>query len=457
FILIFFFFQSGVFSHRGRNRRYTCRNEQEGLPVDGPCGEQCICLDGRLEYCCRKRKNFASMTRGERLRYVNTVYRASTDRRYRGKYNRLIAIHSTNFMRGIHDRRQFLPWHRWYLLKYENLLREIDCRVTLPYWDWSLFPGAVWSQGEDEIWSSKPWGLGGNGQRGRRPGCVNQGRFNRRTWRVTPSAHRDCLRRSFGAKPPDIIAVYLTKAYSPRQFRQFELELRANLHDTLHCNVGGTMCNQYSANAPEFFLHHAFIDKIWADWQEKGTEHMDVYFRDLPSRTRMQAAQFHPQDYIDTLYLPHPDVNRRNAENICVIYKDPVHPMYDEVMSRLESLTTREVRQIRRRAFRPATSRQLRRLGVKRKERRQARRLLRMIEPGRQHRILTKSLKTTLDKMLGFSLKSIPFRANSIRDRPARSSVLRDVRWLANSLNSTTMSIGNFGDSASANISSTLV
>lgn len=262
---------------------------------------------------------------------------------------------------------------------------------------------------------------------------------------------------SYTAKPPDIIAVYLTKAYSPRQFRQFELELRANLHDTLHCNVGGTMCNQYSANAPEFFLHHAFIDKIWADWQEKGTEHMDVYFRDLPSRTRMQAAQFHPQDYIDTLYLPHPDVNRRNAENICVIYKDPVHPMYDEVMSRLESLTTREVRQIRRRAFRPATSRQLRRLGVKRKERRQARRLLRMIEPGRQHRILTKSLKTTLDKMLGFSLKSIPFRANSIRDRPARSSVLRDARWLANSLNSTKISIGNFGDSASANISSTLV
>lgn len=87
---------------------------------------------------------------------------------------------------------------RRYLLKYENLLREIDCRVTLPYWDWSLFPGAVWSQGEDEIWSSKPWGLGGNGQKGRGPGCVNEGRFKRKTWRVTPSARRDCLRRSFG-------------------------------------------------------------------------------------------------------------------------------------------------------------------------------------------------------------------------------------------------------------------
>ena len=96
-----------------RNRRYTCRYDQEGLPVDGPCGEQCICLEGRLEYCCRKRKNFPSMTRTERLRYVNTVIKASTDRRYRRKYNQLISIHSGLFNRGIHDKQEFLPWHRW--------------------------------------------------------------------------------------------------------------------------------------------------------------------------------------------------------------------------------------------------------------------------------------------------------------------------------------------------------
>ena len=28
------------------------------------------------------------------------------------------------------------------------------------------------------------------------------------------------------------------------------------------------MCLVTSAEAPEFFLHHAFIDKIWSDWQE---------------------------------------------------------------------------------------------------------------------------------------------------------------------------------------------
>ena len=31
----------------------------------------------------------------------------------------------------------FLPWHRWFILAFENLLRKVDCKVTVPYWDWS--------------------------------------------------------------------------------------------------------------------------------------------------------------------------------------------------------------------------------------------------------------------------------------------------------------------------------
>lgn len=94
-------------------REYWCTYAKEGLPMDGPCGQKCICLDGILQYCCRQRKNFASMTRAERLLYVNTVIKASTDRRYRRQYNRLIGLHKRLFNRGIHDREEFLPWHRW--------------------------------------------------------------------------------------------------------------------------------------------------------------------------------------------------------------------------------------------------------------------------------------------------------------------------------------------------------
>ena len=86
-----------------------------------------------------------------------------------------------------------------FLLRYENFLRKVDCRVTLPYWDWSLFASGVWRTGIDDIWSNKPWGLGGNGQRkkSRRAGCVKSGRFGQRKWRLTPSAKRGCLRRRF--------------------------------------------------------------------------------------------------------------------------------------------------------------------------------------------------------------------------------------------------------------------
>ena len=86
-----------------------------------------------------------------------------------------------------------------FLLRYENFLRKVDCRVTLPYWDWSLFAKGVWRTGIDDIWSNKPWGLGGNGRKKKshRAGCVKTGRFSQRKWRLTPSAKRGCLQRKF--------------------------------------------------------------------------------------------------------------------------------------------------------------------------------------------------------------------------------------------------------------------
>lgn len=91
----------------------SCSREMEGQPVDGPCGQLCICLNGTMQYCCRQRKNFQSMTRSERLRYVNTVIKASTGARYETQYNTTIATHRLFFFEGIHRKPQFLPWHRW--------------------------------------------------------------------------------------------------------------------------------------------------------------------------------------------------------------------------------------------------------------------------------------------------------------------------------------------------------
>lgn len=246
----------------------------------------------------------------------------------------------------------------------------------------------------------------------------------------------------------------MTKAHPPREFAEFELDLRANLHDTVHCRVGGTMCAHNSANAPEFFLHHAFIDKIWADWQEKSTSHLYAYFDNLPDDLRMRQAQYHPRDYLDTLYMPHPNIDSFDEDRVCVVYEDPVHPLYNEIMKRLESLTTREIRRVPRLPFRPATSRQLRNLGVHRRERRKAKQL-RKKELQPKKRLQHKQLRGIHDQMLGFRLKDLPFRF-SAKDSPTSNS-LRYDRWLAKASNTTKFHTEDFKTLRFQNLSNAFV
>ena len=51
------------------------------------------------------------------------------------------------------------------------------------------------------------------------------------------------------------------------------------------------MCSIDSANAPEFFLHHGYVDKIWHDWQLKSDLHKTILFADdvMPMRSRVDS------------------------------------------------------------------------------------------------------------------------------------------------------------------------
>jgi hypothetical protein len=39
------------------------------------------------------------------------------------------------------------------------------------------------------------------------------------------------------------------------------------MHNLVHVYVSGSMVPMTSPNDPVFFLHHCFVDKLWADWQ----------------------------------------------------------------------------------------------------------------------------------------------------------------------------------------------
>ena len=137
------------------------------------CGRRCECKKGKLTNCFRVRKEFNSMTYKERERYVITFYTASTKEPFRTKYRKLIRIHRQLFFTNIHQVDEFLPWHRWFMLELENLLKEVDCRFTIPYWDWSLTASNPWSS--SHVWHPSSRGLGGNGDP---PGeCVKTGVF----------------------------------------------------------------------------------------------------------------------------------------------------------------------------------------------------------------------------------------------------------------------------------------
>lgn len=69
--------------------------------------------------------------------------------------------------------------------------------------------------------------------------------------------------RKFNGNPPEEIDVI--RVLDMDNFTQFELALRGVLHNNVHCGIGATMCDSEAASAPEFFLHRAFINKIWND------------------------------------------------------------------------------------------------------------------------------------------------------------------------------------------------
>ena len=112
------------------------------------------------------------MSDAERARYIEVIKIASTGRMYKARYEALLTIHKTIFNTGIHQSTFFLPWHRWFILQYENLLREIDCTITVPYWESAEEANNALAS---DVWNVADHGFGGNGTGP--SSCVQDGPF----------------------------------------------------------------------------------------------------------------------------------------------------------------------------------------------------------------------------------------------------------------------------------------
>ena len=248
-------------------------------------------------------------------------------------YDQFVAWHLSLYPCGMgHEARahggpMFLPWHRLFLLHFENALREVSGKhVTVPYWDWTDPASSPVVFAEDL--------MGGDGD----PAdgfAVTTGPFRKGRWalRVHPigiqwsSSATAHLTRRFGSFPPmptlptpeDVAFVLGRPSYDVAQFdggSDPNLSFRNALegfwrstgpvrlatgsasmmcgpdgvmmatsgestHNRVHGWVGGllgatpeglkvlgTMGLPTSPNDPVFFLHHANIDRLWAEWQD---------------------------------------------------------------------------------------------------------------------------------------------------------------------------------------------
>jgi tyrosinase len=224
------------------------------------------------------RKSVAALTATEKAGFVAAVkaLKAQTTGR---NYDWFVRTHMSYFAavnnhHYAHMSSSFLPWHRRYLLEFENALKAHNPAVNLPYWDWTVNRSTTGAPFTSDF-------MGGNGSGGNGP--VATGPFAGSTrWRINVSATSStALRRAMtlrGSLPfgSDVDSVMRVSTYDVSPWgsasnagmrNRVEGGLTPNLHGRIHNWVGGHMAQVDSPNDPVFFLHHCNIDRIWSRWQ----------------------------------------------------------------------------------------------------------------------------------------------------------------------------------------------
>lgn len=233
----------------------------------------------------RTRKNVKTLTETEKKNFVNAVLalKKKPSTLHPGntgfsRYDDYVEVHrnaintTMNQPGWAHGGPAFLPWHREFILQFENDLAAIDASVTLPYWDWTDVSAAA-----NPLTASF---LGGNGTGADQ--IVTDGPFARDKWKLNVKedpGDSNSLQRDFGADgtAPALPTAGLQNAvlnvttYDASPWRgvanTFRWQCETALHNLTQRFIGGTMDSMTSANDPLFFLHHANIDRLYAVWQ----------------------------------------------------------------------------------------------------------------------------------------------------------------------------------------------
>lgn len=184
----------------------------------------------------RVRKNQRNLTAAEWARFIHAIESLAAPGMPAPTWHDFVEIHrlamdtAAGMMWGAHGNLNFLTWHREYLAKMEAALMAVNPLVTIPYWDW-VNDRAIPSQLANAS-DIAAWGI--------TRGTVNAGGL--------PTAP------------------VINGALASTDYASFRIAIEGP-HGWVHNAVGGTMGTSSSPADPLFWLHHAFIDRLYADWE----------------------------------------------------------------------------------------------------------------------------------------------------------------------------------------------
>jgi len=227
----------------------------------------------------RHRKSWAESSAQERALYVSGFKQLADS----GVVQKFTETHLDS---SEHSNAAFLPWHREYIYLMENAIRALggqyEC-FTLPYWDWSSEPTPHDVQDGATLFITDS-GLGGDGngqclldEDGDDDPIWGDGAY---TVYVTSDrfSSGDCLIRDLDYPEETGVCAF----YSPSQlmdlidqssqYKFFRPYLEGTPHGLPHVCIGGDaygdMATYFSPNDPIFYLHHCFVDYLYAIWQD---------------------------------------------------------------------------------------------------------------------------------------------------------------------------------------------
>ena len=177
------------------------------------------------------RKDHRMLTADEQNRFLNAFSQINAV----GALGPLVDIHA-NGIHQMHGNPRFLPWHRIYLLRMEELLMMVDPTICIPYWKSS----------EEQAFPSWLTGF---------------------TPTVNLMSGPHTVTRNIGAFATLPNAAAVAGALSNGTINTFAAALEG-IHNSGHVWVGGSMSSVPTAPCdPVFWMHHCEIDRIWAEWQ----------------------------------------------------------------------------------------------------------------------------------------------------------------------------------------------